>query len=95
MLPLVPVPAVPVVPLLEPVPDPELPVVAPEVVSGEEPLGRELLPVALAAPLSSVLLAIELLREAMLEESANASCCVPEPLNTTSSIEPIFWPSRS
>lgn len=53
-----------------------------------------LVSVALPALLSPALPAIEPLREELFAESAIASCCVPEPLKTTSSIEPIFWPSR-
>lgn len=86
--PLVPL-VLPVVPEpLEAVPDP---LVEPAVASVEPEL---VLPVALLAPLSPELLAIALLREELFADNAIASCCVPEPLRTTSSIEPIFWPSR-
>lgn len=69
---------------LEPEPEePVLPIEEPEL-----PAEPELLPVALPAELSPELEAMPLERVEL--DSAIASCCVPEPLITTSSIEPIF-----
>ncbi len=73
---------------LEPVLEPEEPLAAPYV-EPDAPVVASL-PVAPLAPLSPELPAIEPLRDELLDDSAIASCCVPEPLITTSSIEPIF-----